>query len=607
MNQDLLIILAALGLLGSLAQWFSWWVKLPAILFLLLIGLIAGPVTGWFNPDAVFGQLLFPIVSLSVAVILFEGSLTLNLRELKGIEQVVLRLVSIGVAVTWLIITIATHYIMQLQWSLAMLFGALVVVTGPTVIVPMLRTVRPTVRIANILRWEGIVIDPVGALLAVLVFDFIVASQQGHGGLFSITLVFGKTIGIGILLGIAAGQLHGVILRRHLLPEYLHNVATLTLVFSVFALANHLQEESGLLAVTLMGMWLANMRNVPIEEILSFKESLSLLLISGLFIILAARIDGPQLIQMGWGALGVFLVIQFIARPIKVLVSTTGSSLSWQERSLLAWIAPRGIVAAAVSALFALKLEEAGFEQAPLMVSLTFIVIIGTVVLQSATARPLAIWLKVAEPEPRGILIVGANPVARAIALALNEQGFRTLLTDSHWPNVQKALLDNLEAFWGNAISERADRRLDLVGIGQLFGLSQNDYLNVLAAQRYTAEFGRNKIYTLPAATDKTITTIEAAATRHRGNTLFGETVSYKKLASLIAQQAEIKTTKLSDTFRYEDYLEEYKGRVMPLFGISKRGNLRVCGNPENAPRFEAGWKVIGLIQPPEETPQQET
>ncbi len=604
MHEDLIITLTALGLLGALSQWFAWWVKLPAILFLLLTGIIAGPVTGWLDPDEVFGPLLFPIVSLSVAVILFEGSLTLKFSEIRGLEQVVRNMVTIGALATWGIIAAATHYLMGFEWPLALLFGALVVVTGPTVIVPMLRTVRPNIRIANILRWEGIIIDPLGAVLAVLVFEFILASQHGRAEITHILLDLGKIVAGGLLFGAAAGQALGEALRRHWIPEYLQSIVTLSLVFLTFVAANHFQEESGLLAVTLMGVWMANMRRVPIEDILNFKETLSILLISGLFIILAARIDAGQLQHLGWGAIGVLLVIQFVARPVKVWLSTVGSTLTWRERALLGWIAPRGIVAAAVSALFALKLETAGFEQATTMVSLTFLVIIGTVVLQSATARPLALWLGVAEPEPRGLLIIGANRVARAIAHALTKQGFRVLLTDSHWPNVKEALLAGLEAFWGNAISARADRNLDLVGIGTLLGLSQNDHLNVLAVQKYAREFGRNAVYALPPPRDRKTSDIHTATDEQRGNILFGDDVTYGRLASALAAGGEIKATTLSETFDYDAYLAAHGGRLIPLFAISKKGNLKIFSARGHQPVPQPGWTVISLILPPKEKAQ---
>lgn len=600
MNEEVLFALATIGVLGSFAQWFSWWVKLPAILFLLLIGLVLGPVTGWLQPDVIFGDLLFPLVSLSVAVILFEGSLTLHFDEIRGLERVVRNMISFGMMITWMVISVATHFLIGFDWPLAFLFGALVVVTGPTVIVPMLRTVRPNAKIANILRWEGIVIDPLGALLAVLVFDFIIATQQGHDGLSHVLFSFGKILVTGVILGAIAGQALGVVLRRHWMPEYLHSVVTLTLVFAVFALANGIQDEAGLLAVTVMGLWLANMKGVPIDDILDFKESLSVLLISGLFIILAARVNLSQLFDLGWVAVVLFLVVQLVARPLKILASTWGSSLSWQERTMLAWIAPRGIVAAAVSALFALQLEQAGYEQAPLLVSLTFMVILGTVVLQSATARPLANWLGVADPEPRGLLIIGANPVARTMALALNDQGFHTLLVDTHWPNIRKARMEGLQTFYGNPISEHADRHLDLVGIGRLLSLSLNSDMNALSVMRYQGEFGKGNVYSLsPPEEKKKHKDKHAVSIEGIGRVLFGQGINYPRLASWISNGAEIKATQLSGEFTFEDYLERNKNNSVPLFAVSpKKRHLYIFIESAEKRRITDGWTILALNKP---------
>ena len=292
MHQEAIIALSVIGIVAIFCQWFAWWVKLPAIVFLLIAGIILGPLTDWLNPGQLFGDLLFPMVSLAVAIILFEGSLTLKFDEIRGLQKVVRNMLTIGVAIAWAGITLATYYILDFSWSLALLFGAMMVVTGPTVIVPMLRTVRPNATISNILRWEGIVIDPLGAILAVLVFEVILSVQlQGHSSVGHTVYIFGQTLVLGSAIGGLAAYLFGLILRNHLMPEYLHNVATLCLVFGVFALSNHLTDESGLLAVTVMGIWLANMKDVPVDDILDFKESLSILLISGLFILLAARIE----------------------------------------------------------------------------------------------------------------------------------------------------------------------------------------------------------------------------------------------------------------------------------------------------------------------------
>ncbi|MGD8569939.1 MAG: sodium:proton antiporter [Gammaproteobacteria bacterium] len=597
MTEEIILQLAGIGVIALVCQWIAWRVKLPAILFLLLAGIVAGPVTGWLQPDALFGDLLFPIIALGVAVILFEGSLTLKFDEIKGLESVVRRFVSSGVIVTWIVISVATHFILDFSYQLAFLFGAVMVVTGPTVIVPMLRTIRPNRKISNILRWEGIIVDPIGALMAVLVYEFIILDQTGEA-LGHTFLTFGQLLLVGVLLGILAGYLFGSVLRHHWLPEYLHNVATLTLLFGVFAVSNSLQEESGLLTVTIMGIWLANMKDVHTADILHFKESLSVLMISGLFVILAARVDFADFTNLGWGGLWVLLVIQFIARPVKVLSATWRSSLKWQEKALLSWIAPRGIVAAAIVALFAIKLEQLKFDQANLLVPLAFTVIIGTVVLQSATAGPLARLLKVAEPEPKGFLIIGANAVARAIAKALIDNGYFVQLTDSDWNHVHTARIAGLKVYYGSAVSEHADRHLDLLGIGHMLGLAQQHEYNALAATKYRREFGRDKIYTLAMDKDAMDTDDQHSISQeHRGNILFSSDATYARLAELLRDGAEIRAMALTDELNPEQYQQQYSEKFIPLFAITPRQKIIpfTTANDIDQIHPKAGWTIIAL------------
>jgi len=601
-EEHTVLAIAGITVAAILCQWFAWWVKLPAILFLLLAGIVAGPVTGWLRPDALFGELLFPFVSLSVAVILFEGSLTLKFSEIAGIEKVVRRMVTSGLVLTWAIVAFVTWKMLSFPPELAVLFGAFMVVTGPTVIVPMLRTVRPTVHIANILRWEGIVIDPIGALLAVLVFEFII-SGQAEEALGNTLLSFARIVAVGSVFGVISGQLLGMALRRHWLPEYLHNVAVLALLFAVFAVSNAVEAEAGLLTVTVMGIWLANMRRVPVEHILDFKESLSLMLISALFIVLAARLDFSQFQTLGWASLGVLAVIQFVARPVKIAWSTRGSKLRWQERALLAWIAPRGIVAAAVAALFSLKLQAAGYPQAELLVPLTFMVIIGTVVLQSATAGMLARGLGVAEPESHGLLIVGANPVARVIAEALEKKGFHSLLCDTNWSNIKAARMHGLSTFYGSAVSEYADRRLDLVGLGRLLALSPQQEVNVLAVHRYRREFGNKNLYSLSAGekddNGKQSTALPA------GYVAFGSDSSYARLAASLGMGAEMRETMLTENFDFDDYYRKYYKKATPLFAIDPKGELHIFAAEQ---KLQPGprWTILGLVEPVEEEPIRE-
>jgi len=587
---------AGITLAGLICQWLAWKLKLPAILFLLLCGIFLGPLLGLVSPDQLLGDLLFPVVSLSVALVLIEGSLTLSFNQIRDQRAVVRRMVTIGAVITGIVTAIAVEFLFHLGWPMSALMASMVVVTGPTVVIPMLRTIQPTAPIANVLRWEGILIDPVGALLAILVYQFLLASSLSSA-FGQAALAFAELVGFGSLLGCGAGWLLGIALRRHWVPEYLHNLATISFVLTTFTVANFFAHESGLLAVTIMGVWLANMPGVHVEKILSFKENLSVLLISALFILLAARIDIQQLFSLGWPALMLLFVVQFLARPLAVLFSCLNSDLRWQERLLIAWIGPKGIVAAAVSALFALRLEQAGIPEAQILVPITFFIIIGTVVVQSATARPLAFLLGVAEDSARGCLIVGANPVARELAKVLKANQFPTLLVDENWDNVAAARMEGLEAFYGNAISEHADQNLDLIGIGRLFALTPRSELNTLACLRYRPEFGRDDTFSIQATSSKPRQK-RHVVDAHRGVMLFDEGLTFAKLSSLLKQNAKLKTTSLTGEFSFAELVKQGNGQFHPLFAISPQKQLyafSIDKRPEPGP----GWKVIGLQQAP--------
>ena len=599
-EQQILLAFGGIGVAALGCQWLAWRLKLPAILFLLLSGILAGPVLGWLDPEALFGNLLMPLVSLAVALILFEGSLTLHLREWKEIGSVVHRLVTIGALTTWAVITLATHWLLGFDWLLALLFGTLTLVTGPTVIAPMLRVVRPKATIANILRWEGIVIDPIGALLAVVVYSFIIASATGEGLSHSL-LVFAGVIGCGAAFGIAGGWLLGIVMRNQWLPEYLHNLASLAAVLAIFIGSNQVMHESGLLAVTLMGMWLANMKDVDVRQILHFKENLSVLLISGLFILLAARLDLHAMLALGPAVLALLLVIQLIARPLNVLLCTAGSNLNWRERALLGWVAPRGIVAAAVSAIFAIRLHEAGHQGALLLVPLTFAVIIGTVLLQSATARPLARLLKVAEPAPNGFLIVGASTPARVVAKALQQLGSRVLLTDSSWENTSAARMEGLPVYFGNPASQHADAHLDLVGLGHLLGLSPAGELNALASARFRHDFGHRRLYSLASGLERKRSDKHRASHEHRGETFGLPALTFQQLSQQLNRGAELYSTTLTDGFDWADYKALHGERATLLFARDVNQWVYVM-TPHSQLTPGPGWTLVALIQKEAET-----
>ncbi|EGR4672862.1 sodium:proton antiporter [Vibrio parahaemolyticus] len=588
------LVLSAVGVIGLGCQWLAWRLRLPAILFLLLAGLIVGPFMQWLKPDEILGNLLFPLVSLAVAVILFEGSLTLNFKEIRGVSGSVWSIVSIGAIISWAATSVATHYFLGFTWELAMLFGSLTVVTGPTVIVPLLRTVRPNSTLANILRWEGILIDPLGALFVVMVYEFIVS----HSAVNSME-VFGIIIAVGVILGVASGAAVATVLRRAWLPEYLQPFAVLMVVLGVFSVSNHIESEAGLLTVTVMGMWLANAKDINIQQILHFKEHLTILLITGLFIFLAARISLDDFAALGSGALLLFVFMQLVSRPLSIFLSTMRSNLNLKDKLFLSWVAPRGIVAASISSLFAIKLTEYGVDGASLLVPMTFMVIIGTVVLQSATARPMAIALGVAEPAPRGFLLIGANRVAREIGQALARYDRRVLMTDSNWEYISQVRMMGLDYYYGNPISSHADDNLNMIGIGQVVALTPDQHFNIMACMQFVDEFGEDKVHCLQKVkTNGNGSEKHSVAQEYHGKLLMGGNVSYTQLASLLSRGAEIKHTKLSENFTYQDYLEHHKTHlVIPLFNVEDKGKIQFCDDPDQfAPSTTS--TIVSLILP---------
>ncbi len=594
-SQYLLIAIASIITLGIAAEWIAWRVGLPSILVLLLFGLVAGPFTGLLNPDAVFGDLLFPVVSVSVAIILFEGGTSLRLQELRQVGRVVTSLVTLGAMVTWALATVAAHYVLGMGLEPALLLGAILVVTGPTVIVPLLRQMRPSPQVGNTLKWEGILIDPVGAVLAVLVFEilleggFEVAWTVGTMGLI-------KTIVIGVVLAAAGAGLMISVLDRRWVPEFLQSPLSLTLVVAAFAVSNTLQPESGLLTVTLMGMVMANQKSVNVRHIVEFKENLRVLLISSLFIILAARLDMADLRAVGMPEVAFVGVLIFVVRPVAVGLSTLGSDFSWRERVVLGWVAPRGIVAAAVSSLFALVLTQHGYPGAGQLASVTFLVIIATVLVYGFTAAPLARRLGVAQPAPQGVLFVGAHPWARDIARELQDLGFQVRLADTNRRNIMQARLAGLPTYYGSSLTEGALDHIDLAGIGSLLALTANDEVNSLTGLNFSEVMGADSVFQLPpedlqTATDKTL-----VGSHLRGRFLFQADAGYWKMMARFDAGADVKTTKLTEAFGYPEFLQEYPDAI-PLFVVDGGKLTVVTVGGGLVP--QAGQTIVAIVSVP--------
>ncbi len=593
MTETISIGLALLAGIGALAQWLAWRLRIPAILLLLLSGILAGPVAGILVPDAVLGNLLLPAVSIAVALILFEGGLSLDLHEISGLKRTLGSLVTFGAVLSWGGAAVAARYLLEMDWQLALLLGAILTVTGPTVIGPLLRHIRPNGPAASILKWEGIVIDPIGAVLALLVFNVLVASG-GSEALKSTFTAIGLTLLIGGLGGFVAARLLHLALRRHWIPDFLQNPFILGLVVAAFVASNLVQKESGLLTVTVMGAVLGNQKTVALRHIVEFKENLRVLLISAIFILLAARIDLDSLIALGWRGPAFIIVLALFVRPISVFGSTLRSKgLGFPDRALMAWMAPRGVVAAAVASIFALELDHAGVEGAEQLIPITFSVIIGTVLLYSATSGWVARRLGLAGGPTEGLLFVGASDWAIELAKLLLSRGIRCLLIDTDRGQVRKARLAGIEARKADALSETTMEFLDFTGLGRMIAVTSSNEVNRLAAHHYREVFGREEVYRLSPLGPKDQTQPVAVQVED-GRLLFDKDMGSSYLRARFAAGSRFKATRLSEEFDVEAWRTKAGPTARPL--LVMRDERLIIATVDRPLEPRAGDLLIALV-----------
>ncbi len=589
MDHTTLIRLVYIAVAGILCQWLAWRLRQPAILLLLVVGILSGNVFHIIDIDALFGDLLFPMVSLGVAIILFEGSLTLKFSQIRGLKITIFLLILFGMVITCFGIGITLRLLLDISWSLALLAGALLTVTGPTVIKPVIDSVNPKPAIAHILRWEGIILDSAGALLTLLIFEFMVASGHADG----FVSAFAKMLLTGCVTGAGSALLLAVLIRKQLLPHVQKNVFTLVLVMACYTLSDWLFAETGLLAVTVMGIILANIKSLDLTEILFFKESLSSLLIATLFIMLAARVDLTALVAIGWPIIALLVVLQFVLRPAAVGLATIGSQLNLREKLFISWIGPRGIIAAAVSSLLALRLVDMQVNGSELLVPVIFSMIIGTTLIVSLSARRVGVMLDCAEEVPNGVLIQGANPLACAVAAALNQQGFHTKLVDTNRQYISKARSLGLDTYWGQLVSVHADREMEFVGFHFLLILTAREELNALVFSKSRLDFEPGTIGAIQTATERDsserhgVHSVESAY-------LFGKNVTFSALSAALERGAEIKTTPITDEFSVEDYRQMTGAHTTLLFAIAADGHLHIYTD-DVTPAVAPGWKIISL------------
>ncbi|MDX1608266.1 MAG: sodium:proton antiporter [Candidatus Spechtbacterales bacterium] len=590
--EHFLIGLSLILILGVLAQWIAWRLKLPSILLLLIFGFLAGAATGVLKPVELFGESLLPAVSLAVAIILFEGGLNLHWKEFREIRKAVRNLILMGAAIAWALTTAAAYYILNFDLALSVLLGAILIVTGPTVIMPILRHIRPSGSVGSILKWEGILIDPVGALLAVFVFDIIFV---GHfGGLSEII----KTLGISTITGVAGAAFIVLILKRYWVPDFLHNPVALMTVIGVFTASDLIQSESGLLAVIIMGLALANQKFVSVEHIVEFKENLQILLIGGLFVVLAAQLTMADLASLNVGSYIFLAALIIIVRPAAVYLSTIGSNIGKKVKLFLAGMAPRGIVAAAIASIFATRLQELNYPGAERLVPITFLTIIGTVAIYGLGALPFAKRLGIADADPQGILMVGADESMRKIGAFLNNEGYKVVFADSSWDSITAARLEGLEAAYTNILSEHALDEMDFGGIGYMLALTKNDQVNTMACMRFAGIIGRANVYQLwPDEKDKRAP--QEIAPNLRGRLMFSQKTTYNDLNKMLSREdTTIKMIAITQEFTYKHFISQYAEGALPLFIIDENEKINIISK-DKAPKPVAGQKIIAIVRPP--------
>ena len=628
------IYLFCVPALGILAQWLAWRFRFPSILLLLGFGIALGVylspadiIEGLLNGeqhhevvsenaqsgtpayseqeiDDLANKFLLPFVSLSVAVILFEGGLTLRWSEMREGGKATVQLVTIGAIVTWGLTALCTYYLAGLDdWRIAALVGAFLVVTGPTVVVPLLRHIRPSKKMGSIVKWEGIVIDPVGAILAVLVYEYIhVTSESDGGGVTTVLWHMVSTGVVGLGVGVISGYLLVQLIKRFWIPDYLQAVSFLAVTLLAFGVSNLMFHESGLLTVTVLGIYLVNQKQVAIHHVREFKEHLGVFLISCLFIVLGSNFKLESIQVVGVNGLWFLLAMIFVVRPISVFAATIKTGLSMQEKVFLSFLAPRGIVAAAVASVFSLELANINVDQnlRSQIVPLTFVLIVGTVTVYGLFSAPLARLLKLADENPQGVLFAGAGAWVRDIAEALMNLDQQVLLVDSSYANWRETRMRGIPVECASILSEHLLEETDLSGIGRLVAATPSNEVNALAVQEYTSVFERKNVFQM-APWDINAGKRTSVSEHSLGRLVASEDLPYVRIRNGYRQGAEVKTTLITDEYTIEDFYEKYGAdNAAVLFVLDSNGRLHInsAHEPHDVKTGDTVIAIVGLPVP---------
>jgi len=595
MFNSLLADLMFVIFLGVASQWLAWRTRMPAIVLMSIAGLLVGPIFGWINPQDSFGDLFGPIISLAVAIILFEGSLNLDFREIRGFSKPLFRIVTFGAFIAWIAGSLAAHYLAGLSWAVAFVIGGLFIVTGPTVILPLLRQAKLKPRPAAILKWEGIVVDPVGALLAVFAFECI-QFINNEVTLESLLIFFAASV-FSALLGVGAGRGLGLMFEKGNVPEFLKSPLVFAVVLFLFVLTDEIMHETGLLAVTAMGMMMANMHIASIQDMRHFKENISVLLISSIFVMLTASLNPQTLISIfDWRIITFVAAMLFIVRPLSIWLSTIGTDLTSQEKTLIGWIAPRGIVALTVSGYFSNVLLKNGYEDADIITALTLALVFSTVVVHGFTIGWFAKKLNLASPGNPGVLIIGGNPFSTELAKSLHDLKQQVLIMDNSFERLSNARRYGLNSEVGEVISEQTDFNIDLTPYPIMIATTESDSYNALICTNFVPELGRKALFQTALHHGDTDKYSESLG----GRILFNQTETFYRLNERISRGQIIRKTLITDQYTYTQYLRDREDDTLLLYILKENGEL-IFYTANMELQANSGDTVVSLTLPTKE------
>ena len=592
MFDSLLFDLMLVILIGILSQWVAWKYRMPAIVVMAVAGLLVGPIFGLINPQESMGNLFGPIITFAVAIILFEGSLNLDIREIKGFSKPVARIVTIGAFIAWIAGSLAAHYLAGLSWEVSFIIGGLFIVTGPTVILPLLRQAKLKPRVAAILKWEGIVVDPFGALLAVFAFEFIkfINSEVTLNAL----LLFFAASAFAVFLGWIAALIIGNAFERGSIPEYLKAPILFVVVLSVFVFSDEIMHETGLLAVTAMGMKMANMRLTTLNDVRHFKEDISVLLISGIFVMLTASLDPNVLLEIFNPSIVLYVTAMiFVVRPLSIWISTIGTDLTVREKLLIGWIAPRGIVALTVSGYFATILLENGYEDAELLTALTFALVLSTVVLHGFSIGFVAKKLNLTTADESGVAIIGGSKFAAELAQSIKETGNQVILFDQSWAGLADARKRGLNSHVGDILSEQIEYHIDLTPYRYMLAMTKSDIYNAHVCSDFAPDLGRRNLFQTSFHVGKDLETFTITG----GQQLFTPAISIYGLEERMHAGHVIRKTLLTKQYSYTQYLRERDDKSILLYILRADGGIEFF-TPTEELQASAGDAIIALTSP---------